>query len=412
MLRFPAALLLAAACASAQELKPYRGKYAEEPECRRLMQELPARMAQSAAAMGARLGLPGDVSNVVLQFEDIPLVIKKDVALGGTSTTRVGGRAIQWITLNFEAHFGGTADLGVELDHEMTHALLRNALGARHGAIPKWVREGLAVWAAGQGKERIDFWMTLAWDKPDPVAHLLNGLESPEHSLKDYPEDYLAVAALESLKGEEGVRAFVKLLVAGKNAHDAAAGASGKTWEEFEAFAKEFATKRLMDALGQGSHAAWKRAIGVYMGAKDWPGAQDALFAVANGAHRDTWCGALAAYYFARALQIDGRIEDARTALLMFLGDEGPRTGLMDDALWNLGLCEDKLGETDAALATFDRLARDFSFAPTASSGLLKAAQICEAAGRKDEAKARYERILRDLPESKEAAEAKKRLGP
>ncbi len=415
-MRFPALaafLVSSPLFAVAQEVRPYAGKYAADPRCGAFMEKLPAEMKEAARAMSERLGLPpADAGNVVLELVDRPLGPKKDVVLGGTSTRSENGRVVQWITLNPESHFAAGADFDQELAHEMTHALLRNALGdAHHRVLPKWVREGLAVWAAGQGPGRVAFWLTIHWEKPDPVAALLNGLENEKHSLEDYPEDYLAIAAIESEKGLEGVRAFVRLLAAGKNCHDAAAEVTGRTWEDFGVFAAGFADRRVREALGDEVFAYWKRAMGLFRVDKDFEAAQRAFFAVAMR-FPDTWAGALSMYYFGRALQQAGRPDDALAALREFFVVTGTRTGLMDDAVWNMALCEEKAGRAEEAIATFDRLARDFSYSPQAPPGLMRAAGLCEAAGRAEEARARYERIVKDLAGTKEAEQAAAKLNP
>jgi TolA-binding protein len=405
-------LLLTATLCPAQEIRSYDGKYASDPHCGAFMDSLPAKMRASAREMSGRLGLPpSNAGNMVLELVDRPLGAKKEVQLGGTVTKVVNGKTEQWITLNPESHFAPGGDFDIELDHEMTHALLRNALGdAPHRLLPKWAREGLAVWAAGQGPGRIAFWLTIYWDKPDPVKSLLNGLEAEKHSLEDYAEDYLAVAAIESLHGVAGVQAFVKDLAAGKPCRDAAAAASGKSWAEFELFAHAFAEARIGEALGQSEWALWKRTMTVYRSGRDWPAAQRALYAI-TVRYPDSWAGALATYYFGRALQQAGRPEDARKALAEFLVVAGPRTGLMDDAVWNIGLCCEKSGDVEGAITAFDRLAKEYSYSPQAAAGLLKAAELCAGAGRNDEAKARWERIAKDLEGTKEAAEARKHLG-
>ncbi|KAF0243572.1 MAG: hypothetical protein FD180_3267 [Planctomycetota bacterium] len=412
-MRFPVLCLFGflSVPAAAQEVRPYAGKYAADPHCAAFMEGLPEAMREAARDMSERLGLPqADASNVVFELVDRPLGPKQEVDLGGTVTKIVNGRVVQWITLNPESHFATDADFDAELNHEMTHALLQGALGeVNYRRLPSWTREGLAVWAAGQGPARVTLWLTLHWDKPDPVAAMVNGLENEKHSPGDYPEDYLAVAAIESEKGIAGVHAFVKDLAAGKACHDAAAAAIGKSWGEFENLARSFAEARIGEALGAQEWALWKRAIGIYIAGKDWKEAQRALFAI-SVRFPDSWSGALATYYFGRALQEAGQAADARAALLEFLAVAGPRTGLMDDAVWNIGLCCEEAGDPAGAVEAFDRLARDFSYSPLAGAGLLKAALICEGAGKKEEAKARLARIVKDLAGTKEAEEAKKML--
>lgn len=411
-MRFPALLaLLLAAPAAAQEVRPYAGKYAEDPRCGDFLSGLPAQMNASARAMSARLGLPeADASGVVLELVDRPLGPKKEVVLGGTSTRAWNGRTVQWITLNPESHFASAADFDEEMDHEMTHALLRAALGdARHKLLPKWAREGLAVWAAGQGPARVAFWLAIHWAKPDPAAEMLNGLENENHSLGDYPEDFLAIDAMEAAKGVEGVREFVRMLADGTPYREAAAAALGATWEEFQAAARRHSEAEIREVFGTEERPAFRSGIELLRAGKDLEAAERVFFAVATR-YPDSWAGALALYYAARAAQRAGRHAEAAAAFVEFLAQAGPRTGLMDDGVWHLGLCLAEAGRDVEAIAALDRLARDFSYSPQAPPGLLKAAELCEKAGRTDEARARYAKIVADLPGTKEAAEAAKRL--
>lgn len=411
-MRLPALLaLLVAAPAAAQEVRPYAGKYAEDPRCADFVSGLPAQMNASARAMSARLGLPeADASAVVLELVDRPLGPQKDVVLGGTSTRAWNGRTVQWITLNPESHFASAADFDEELDHEMTHALLRGALGdAKHRLLPKWAREGLAVWAAGQGPARVAFWLTIHWDKPDPAAEMLNGLETEKHSLGDYPEDFLAIDAIEARKGAEGVREFVRTLATGTPCRDAAAAVWGTTWEEFEKAARAHSEAAIRKAFGAEELRCFRAGIELLRAGKDLEAAERAFFAVATR-FPDSWAGALGLYYAARAVQRAGRHEEATAAFREFLAQAGPRTGLMDDGVWHLGLCLAEAGREGEAIAALDRLARDFSYSPQAPQGLLKAAELCDKAGRAEEARARYARIVADLPGTKEAGEAAKRL--
>lgn len=409
MTRTCACLALAASLLGAEE--SYDGKYADSGEWADLREALPGKVERAVAVVRERLGAAElDLSNVALEFRDLPLSGNGIVPSANTWTRRRDGRVEQVIRIHLETVVAGIETIDTILTHELTHAALRNLLGEKaHEALPQWAREGLAVWAAGQGPERVRVWLCLLSEKADPVAELVNGLEAGKHGLRDYPEDWLAVAYLEDRAGVEGVRKAVKLLGAGVACHDAFAAASGQGWGEFEAGAKAYASGTLKAALDPELHASWAGAI-AHVRERRWAEAETALGALRKG-HEDTWAGDLAGYYLARARARLERDEEALADFDAFIAGPARVTGLLDDALWHSGACLENLGRFEDAFAGYDRLARDFPWSGHAAAALLRTGILAEEElDRAEDARERYGRLVKALPKSKEAEEARKRL--
>ncbi|NUN48926.1 MAG: tetratricopeptide repeat protein [Candidatus Brocadiae bacterium] len=413
MRHFPtllAPLLLWPGWAAAQDI-PYAGKYAAEPEVEELARRLPELKREAGRVVAERFGLAeAEISNVVVRFADMPLDPRRDVQMAGTNTRIQEGREIQEITLNLEVHFGGQDSIERELTHEMAHAVLRNLLGEqRHRAFPKWGREGLAVWAAGQGPDRVEFWLGMMADREDPAGELLDGLENAAHSLKDYPEDFLAIAAMESLGGRDAVRRFVALLSEGSTAREAAAAVAGGTWEEFVRVSHEFGVAWIARRRPAEMVAAYRSAMEAWRGRR-WDEAHRRCFAL-TVRWPDSWAAALGTYYGARALQMAGAHGDAVIGFSEFRSGIGFRTGLLDDALVQQAFCLEALGRGEEAVRGIDRYVRDYPFAPGVAEAAFRAAEITAVRiGDRDGARRRYERVVENWPDRPAAGKAKARL--
>ncbi|MBI2921148.1 MAG: tetratricopeptide repeat protein [Planctomycetes bacterium] len=409
MTRLLLCLVLSASLLSAEET--YSGKYAETAEWAALREGLPATLERSGAIVRERLGAADlDLAMVVLEIRDLPLSGNGIVPSANTWTRRRDGKAEQVIRIHLEPVFAGIERLDTILTHELTHAALRILLGENaHEALPHWVREGLAVWAAGQGPNRVRMWLCLLSEKSDPVAELVNGLEAGKHVLRDYPEDWLAIAYLEDRAGVEGVRKAVKLLAGGMSCHDAFAVAAGQAWGEFEAGARAHAESALTAAWDPALHESWAGAM-ANVRARRWDAVEKSLAELLEK-HADTWAGDLAGYYVARARARLEREEQALGDFDAFIAGPGRVTGLLDDALWHSGACLEKLGRFEDALAGYDRIARDFPWSGHAAAALLRTGSLAEEElDRAEDARERYERLLKALPKSKEADEARGRL--
>ncbi len=90
------------------------------------------------------------------------------------------------------------------ITHELTHAIMYSKLKNDNQAA--WFMEGAAVYAAGQGNEKIYY----ALKSGGPVLRGLQNLEGDIKDIKGYAEAYLAFDYIEKFYGKDAVKAFVK----------------------------------------------------------------------------------------------------------------------------------------------------------------------------------------------------------
>jgi predicted negative regulator of RcsB-dependent stress response len=130
----------------------------------------------------------------------------------------------------------------------------------------------------------------------------------------------------------------------------------------------------------------------------------------AAGSLGGTPAGRLAGFYRGAALADLGRTEEARTALRQVVAAAGPDETVGGTARWMLARVELAAGRSDDAVALLNELLeRSDSIVPPGQV-LSEMARLHEAAGRPDEARRHWQRILDEQPQSPEAAEARERL--
>ncbi|MCK6528633.1 hypothetical protein L6R50_14105 [Myxococcota bacterium] len=167
-----------------------------------------------------------------------------------------------------EALASGALRLPQTAVHEMTHALLRAAMGETYVAVDPWFREGLAVWAAGQGQERLDNAVARAVatnrGATPTLAMLLDGLPSvpgEAHGADDYAEDFLAFEWLEERAGETAVGAVARRVAAGVAPLAAFSEEAGLDEGEVLGAVDGHARRRVSRAI-RSAHAAALRSCG------------------------------------------------------------------------------------------------------------------------------------------------------
>jgi TolA-binding protein len=381
MLRRAAALALLtlttavapAVTAPAQETEPHRpidlrydGKYRNDP----WWEAQPARFRR-AAEEGFKRATDGlgidrttlDVSQFRVYMEDA----RPDTGTWARYTQPymqcfgypgdAGGIQLRVTTESMRNGFG--ADLATGMTHELTHALMR-ATCPNYRMVPKWIREGMAVYLAGQGPGRITSLLTRPKYAGAPVK-LLNGLEGfgGKHTLDDYVEDYLAMVYLDSLGGDDGrggVKQLQAALAAKRPWRTALREISGLAWPDFQRAAKAFAVaelaKRDTDDLKQYAQVATLRMSRRY--AEAIAAADAHLKQYPRSPYRK-----MSLYHRARAHYATKRYPHA---IADFAGAHAvgvPFTGYDDDLLFWWGWCLYKTRKYAEAATKFEEVLRD-----------------------------------------------------
>jgi hypothetical protein len=132
--------------------------------------------------------------------------------------------------------------------HELTHAMLNDAIGAEATMIlPVWLHEGLAVYAADQGETMVKSYAHKF--SGFAARQMLNGLEGG-HGALDYAEDYLAVKYIYAKHGPNSLHNFVREVIRRKgDVPGAIQYTCFESWEQFTINARAFA-KEEIDAIG------------------------------------------------------------------------------------------------------------------------------------------------------------------
>ena len=314
-MRVCAVLLLFAAVAAA-----YEGKYRDDPRLVRIREELPARRDAAVRWLEKTLGV--EMPAVEVRLEDAG----RDRSGAWAEARTEKGRQV--LALKTEYLVLGAHDLDRTLRHELFHCLHRTRLGAKdYARLPEWVREGAAVYVAGQGEERARILAAFAGRDPridDPLARLVDGLAG-QHGFLDYYEDVAAFEAVEERHGRDGVRRLLTQLLETADVARAVRAALGESMADFERAAAARARRVLEPLLleGRASILAARRHVEA-----DEPAA--ALKALEP---RGVYVPA-AAYYRAVALGRVGRHADAlRHLRAHFLDRHRATTTLLDRAL-------------------------------------------------------------------------------
>ena len=131
------------------------------------------------------------------------------------------------------------------LRHEMVHAVMRLALGnEKYRTVPKWFREGTAVFIAGQMDEKFNTGVMQPETARQP-GKMVDGLEDDDHGLDDYWEDAMAIVFLSERPMRSPISEVLTGMREGKDFKDAIAAVAGGTYGDFVAGAYDHALKSL-----------------------------------------------------------------------------------------------------------------------------------------------------------------------
>ncbi|MCC7138046.1 MAG: hypothetical protein IT460_06405 [Planctomycetes bacterium] len=289
----------------------YDGKYAGDPAFLARVAEVERLVPEAVARSARRLGLAAsDAPPFRVRFADTGE--RPDTTHMETREELHGAVVVQALVVRTEALMARLFDVARTLTHELVHVRHRHALGEPYYGVPKWAREGLAVWAAEQGPTRLPLLYNLLATNPkteDAVARLVNGLRGP-HTTDDYGEDWLAFRFVEETKGADAVGRLVRRLLRDPDVEAAFAEAAGTPFPAFEQAARAWAQDRVRRDLGdREAYLAARRAA-----AAGTPAEAVAAFDAFLAAHPAHALASRARYDRAAALFRAGRLADAAAA--------------------------------------------------------------------------------------------------
>jgi len=341
----------------------YAGKYVDDVRFRAALAAVPGHVAAGYAGIEKRLGvdLRGKL-DLLLRFEDAG---EREVDRGSTSTIARRGRPAEEILFRTEYVVLSPTDFRSRIRHEMKHAGFRQIMGQGYLGLPRWVKEGLAVYAAEQLPPREAAILGNAvFSGRDPLK-LVKAIADPDFGHDDYLAATLAFEWLESRK-RGNVKRFTKQLLEGEDHREAFADLSGLPPEKAMEWAKEFADARVRKTLGAGYRVYLAVRDANFAAARKGADARNAWLAEKGEAAYKAWLakhrGHLlepnARYRLGKAYIYAGRYEEGRAWLRKVVAEDFDRSSVCDDAAYWIAHSFER-----QAREAYGVLLRDYSWA-------------------------------------------------
>jgi TolA-binding protein len=405
---------VAASAPAGDESPRYDGKYAKTAEVTKALARIPALRKDALANVAEKLGLaPKDADAIVIEFQDArPADAEKLARFDAPLFQTVeDARGPVRIRVYAEGVAAGSADFDATVRHEMVHAVMRELVATKetYSAIPKWLREGLALHAAGQTDERVSA-ILHSGDAARTLEVVFPGLEEGEHDLDRYAEDALAVAFLAERRGDKAVKELAARLVAAEAPHAAVEAASGTPWETFRKEARAYS----LDVARRAMRPEWDAYLALREKdrAKDYAGVIDAAVAFEK-ANPKSPILADALYWRGKAERIVKKPEAARKTLARIVDGMRRESHYLDEAWYQLGAAHVATSDWKSAASAFETLLRDHPGTTLSDRALVRLAECSLRRGDRDAARKRLDLFDRSFEKSavaKDAAALRKEL--
>lgn len=350
----------------------YTGKYQQHPRIRAALASLDTLRRKHLREVHRRLGLDErDEYDFVLTLRDLP---PGKSSLHAQTVNEISAGRLRSVVYFFTEHIAVDAyDLDKKILHEMTHCVQRERTGEAYYVLPKWLREGLALWTAGQGEDRIRTLLGIYATRPkDPLGVLVTGLDDEKHTYNDYAEDYLAMEYIEKTHGRQAVRRLFADLLTGMAWSEAIQRATGQDAAAFKASARSYARQRLVDVMGP-HRQSYLDIYALYQGDEKTQCLARAQAYLRE--HPDSWVAMPLQYLIGKCYRDLGQYDRAIAAFNVVIEDRPHESTLLDDAGYYRAYCTARLGQWDRSLALLDDFLRDYSY----HTGYVKKARKLQA---------------------------------
>ncbi len=386
-------------------------KYEGHERYRQVLAALPDMRQKAFAAIKNRLGIAyEDKGTIEVRFVD--LNEEGFARHGGDHATRIteksGGKERMVVLVFWEYVMNGSIDPQTVLTHELFHAIHREgSTETAYIKTPKWVREGIAVWVADQGPDRLRYILQDRIEQgPDS---LVDGLENQPHTSNDYAEDYLAFEYIRERHGLPKLHGFAQDLVRTQEDYRSLLRKhTGQDWTAFEAGVRAFALEKIRK---EENGVRDKFLPGLQLYQKGLYGPASEVLAVFARENPDAYCVGLAHYYHARCLFQQGKYPEARRGLLDVVAKYPGRIGLIDDAKAYLGISFFKESSWDNARRELEETIRDYPYSSHLPMVRFHLGASLGRMNRPQDAATVFEESLRLYPKSKAADDLWRALG-
>ena len=343
--------------------RSYSGRYSADPRLQDMLNRLAELKQRSLIRVEQKTGfIVDDSDKFVIRFVDT-----------GTGTDRgasirpvlLDGEKVNLIDLSADQFVLGVMDVHASLVHEFIHGVMRELMGnQRYYALDKRIREGIAIWGAGQLRERCNNIVAAAFYDGKDQKTLIRELGLVSSPLDDYLMDALLFEYVNMNHGHEAVKDLLSRIMAGQDYITSLETVTGFSFEQLSERHASFANMYLEGVI-------FESGLDIFTNARrrvtdgDIQGAITLLSDLAEGPF-DTLLKPSAWYWLGRLYFEQGDFGEASEAFAIILECFPFHRGLCDSSrLW--------LAEAGSYLDNRERelLANHQPLIPTPSSALV-----------------------------------------
>jgi hypothetical protein len=304
-------------------------------------------------------------AQVVFEFRDKGFSSNSNRAI--TETIAVDYKPFTRMVFYTEFIVLSEEDFRSRVIHELKHAAFRDVMGQGYLNLPKWVREGLAVYGAEQLEDRASAILSNRVFGGRDARAVIDGVDDDDHSTEDYLEDACAFMWLESVK-KGNVHAFCTRLLKGETCEKLFAELGGmelpKAMEAATAYAHKYVDQRMgpqektYSAIRDDENAARrKRAQTAWF--KDGGIARYEAWLKENPKHPLT---ADCLYRLGKALIETDQHEQGRARMTEVVTHHQMTSTISDDAMYWIARSYSAEGKANEAAETWGVILRDYSW--------------------------------------------------
>lgn len=382
-------------------LQQYEGKYKKSARLLRFAKHLPKYQSRALKLIKKRLGIiPED--NILIK-----VVFKDAIEAGAKTIQTFRGPAFStfWdddegkivILLRTEFLVNRRYDPREELTHEMAHAVMRERMIRNdYAALPRWLREGLALWAAGQVESRIQV-AAKSIDGRKSQASLFAGLETGTHTIDRYAEDVLAIEYIAGRQGNKRIKRLVGMLVNGVHPHKAVEIVADRRWQSFKVECRRYSMRRFQELRPPETSRYWTivelNKRGRYSSVKK----ESARFfrEFPNSIFRGD-----VLYWRGKACRMQKNLSQAESALLEMIRKHSLYSSYIEEALYQLGSIRIESGRFKTAMVPFKQMLKDHPSAHLLDRAVYNIALCYLRLGKNEEAIQYVDLFVRSFPRS------------
>ena len=366
-------------------LDQYQGKAKGDPRFDMVFAQLAEQAERAITVTQQVIGItPRRRSNVRVRLADMN--VEKGVNNGVAYTTQDGK---QCIDLFVEHYISGNARLDIVLQHEIVHAVMRDAMGTEaYRSVPDWFREGVALFVAREGEHKTSKLLPTVNGPED----LLTGLLDEGMPAVAYPHAWAAIELIEQTGGTEAVKRVTQLVVDGCDADRAVVQVTGLSWDEFTSRLRAYALNRFRKlAAGREQYARARAHLRSGTKQKAIQALQEFVERYPDSAYVPT-----AQFYVAKTYYDLRSYERAVAEFKILQKKYRGKTGLLDESVLYTGLSAYGLRQPELAAEVLEDYVWLFPFSSDWSRGLYFLAMSHRDLGDLDRARDQCERVVSD----------------